>query len=144
MSIRTEKVASVLQQALAMPLQSFAKEVGAGFVTITNVQMSADIQIAKVYLSVFQSKISNEKFLQKLAEEQPRLRHDVASQIQLRYAPELRFFIDDTLNQLDRIQYLLDKEKEKSQALGGKAYDETDESDADDADAEDSEEKETK
>lgn len=130
MSIRTEKVASVLQQALAMPLQNFAKSVGAGFVTITNIQMSADIQIAKVYLSIFQSKISNEKFLQKLAEEQPRLRHEVASQIQLRYAPELRFFIDDTLNQLDRIQFLLDKEKEKSQALGSKAYNENDDSDA--------------
>ncbi len=137
MSIRTEKVASVLQQALAMPLQNFAKGVGAGFVTITNVQMSADLQIAKVYLSVFQSKIANEKFLQKLTEEQPHLRHEVASQIQLRYAPELRFYIDDTLDQLDRIQFLLDKEKEKSQALGGKAYDENDESDAD---ADDSEE----
>jgi ribosome-binding factor A len=124
MSIRTEKVASVLQQALAMPLQNFAREVGAGFVTITNVQMSADLQIAKVYLSIFQSKIANEKFLQKLEDETPRLRHEVASQIQLRYAPELRFFIDDTLDKLDRIQALLDKAKEQSQGRNSEESDE--------------------
>jgi len=51
MSIRTEKVASVIVEALSDPLRKIASEINAGLITVTSVKMSPDLQIAKVYIS---------------------------------------------------------------------------------------------
>ena len=56
MSIRTERVAGEIQKALATPLRSVSEEIGAGFITVTEIRLSADLQLARVYLSVFGGK----------------------------------------------------------------------------------------
>ena len=113
MSIRTERVASVVQQALARPLSALASEISAGLITVTSVKMSPDLRIAKVYISVYGGQIAPAKALARIEEQAPHLRHEVATQIQLRYAPELRFYLDDTLDNMDRINTLLKKVREE-------------------------------
>lgn len=113
MSIRTERVASVVQQALARPLSALASEISAGLITVTSVKMSPDLRIAKVYISVYGSQLAPNKVLARIEDQAGHLRHEVASQIQLRYAPELRFYLDDTLDNIDRINTLLKKVREE-------------------------------
>lgn len=113
MSIRTERVASVIQQALTRPMSRLASELSAGFITVTSVRMSPDLRIAKVYLSVFGGKATPEKVLARIEDQAKHIRHDVASSVQLRYAPELRFYLDDTLDHIDKIGNLLKKVREE-------------------------------
>lgn len=113
MSIRTERVASVIQQALARPLSKLASEISAGLITVTSVRMSPDLRIAKVYLSIFGGQISQEKALSRIEDQAKHIRHEVASKVQLRYAPELRFYLDDTLDNMDKINTLLKKVREE-------------------------------
>ncbi len=117
MSIRTDKVASVIKKALANKVSGIAKGNSAGLVTITSVRMSNDLQIAKVFISLYGGKISPAKFLDMLDDNKSDLRSYIGSQVRLRHTPELRFYIDDTLDQMDRIQNLIDSVKKNSNKI---------------------------
>jgi ribosome-binding factor A len=109
-SIRTERVAGEIQKALAAPLQRIAEELSAGLITCTEVRMSPDLQVARVYLSVFGGKPTPTEVLEHIdSEEMGRLRHHVAKSVRLRYAPELKFYIDDSLDRAQRIMTILDR-----------------------------------
>jgi len=108
-SIRTERVAGELQKALATPLQRIAEELGAGLVTVTEVRVSPDLQIAHIYLSVYGGKCTPGDVLHHIeSEEMGRLRHHVGRTVKLRYTPTLRFYIDDSLDRALRINAILD------------------------------------
>ncbi len=114
MSIRTEKVASEIQKALARPLSDFASENAAGFVTVTHVRMSPDLRVARVYLSIFGGKIPPAQAMIVLETRTKDIRRQMVSKIRLRFAPELRFYLDDTLDMMNRVDELLKKIPPKS------------------------------
>ena len=63
MSVRQEKIASVIKKELGKYLQQNAVVVAKGaMVTVTVVRMSPDLSIAKVYISIFGGKNNNESF----------------------------------------------------------------------------------
>lgn len=111
MSIRAEKVASVIKQALAGPVSDVSSEVTKGMVTITSVKMSPDLRVAKVYVSIFNTKESPVEVVQVLEKNVGIFRSVVAKNVRLRFVPEIRFYFDDTLDQMEHIQKLLDSIK---------------------------------
>ncbi|NQW28963.1 MAG: 30S ribosome-binding factor RbfA [Ignavibacteria bacterium] len=112
MSIRTERVSGEIQKALASPLQRIAGELSAGFITVTEVRMSPDLQIARVYVSVFGGRKTPAEVLKYIDDvEAGRIRHHIAKTVRLRYVPQLKFFIDDSLDRAQRIEALLDSVK---------------------------------
>jgi len=117
MSIRAEKVSSLLKRVLAKPIDEIASEHKAGLVTVTSVRLSEDLQIAKIYISVFGDKISPGKFLAILEDKKGSLRTHVGRNIRLRYTPDLKFFLDDTLDKMDHIQELLDSVKSNAKEI---------------------------
>lgn len=117
MSIRAEKVASVVKRALSQPISDLAREQNAGIATVTTVRFSPDLTLAKVYISIYGGKTSPAKFLQFLEEEKYELRRIVAQSVRLKTIPDLKFFIDDTLDQMEHIQQLLNKAKEEDEKL---------------------------
>ena len=110
MSIRTERVAGEIQKALASPLRTIASEIAAGFISVTEVCLSADLQIARVYLSVFGGKCTPAEALTQIEQHyMGRVRHHLATSLRLRYTPQLQFFIDDSLDRAQRIEAILDR-----------------------------------
>jgi ribosome-binding factor A len=113
-SIRTERVAGEVQKALAGPLQRIAEELSAGFITVTEVRISPDIQTARVYLSVYGGNKTSVEVLEHIEQEHAgRLRHHLGKSVRLRYVPQLKFYIDDTLDRAIRINAILDSVKPK-------------------------------
>jgi ribosome-binding factor A len=121
MSIRTEKVASVIMEALSEPLRRIASEKRAGLITVTSVKMSPDLQIAKVYISAIGGKASVADVLHALDEEKHAIRKHVASKVQLRFAPELRFYRDETMDAMEQIQNLVEQTKKNDRLRDGHA-----------------------
>lgn len=111
MSIRTEKVASVILEALSEPLRKIASEINAGLITVTSVKMSPDLQIAKVYVSCIGGKASIADVLQAVDADKSAIRRHVAHAVQLRFAPELRFYRDETMDAMEQIQSLVEQTK---------------------------------
>lgn len=125
MSIRTERVARLVQREIASILLSdFSQEIP-GLVTVTGARMTGDLSIAYVYVSVL-SPTEGEKnaVFRHLDSLTADIRVELASRIrhQVRKIPELRFFLDETQEQVARLEALFDDirtEKEQRDAQNG-------------------------
>ena len=128
-SNRQKKIASVLQRDLVDVLQSAATQGGMKgiIISVTQVKVTVDLSIAKVYLSIFPND-KGEELLEGIRNNAPMIKHEIAQRTkhQLRRMPELEFFIDDSLEYIDQIERslkgldnpldnpdLLDKRKKK-------------------------------
>lgn len=117
MSVRAEKVASLVKRIIAELMRDYAQEYKAGLVTVTSVKISDDLQNARVYISVYGGQISSGEFISKLEVRIGEIRSHVGANIKLRYTPEIKFYLDDTLDQIDHIQKLLDSVKSQDSNL---------------------------
>lgn len=109
MSIRTEKVSSEIKKALAQPISDIAGELEAGLATVTAVRISPDLKVAKVYVSLYGKNYNAADFIDELTRKQGHLRHILGTKVRLRFTPELHFFLDDTLDQMEHIQKILNQ-----------------------------------
>ena len=104
--VKQKKIASVIQQTLS---EVFQKEnlsmVKGGMVTISAVEVSPDLSIAKVYLSLFQIK-EPKIFLEELKDHSHELRRQLGNKIknQVRRIPELHFYLDETLDNVFKLE----------------------------------------
>ena len=109
MSVRQEKIASVIKKELGKYLQQNAVVVVKGaMVTVTVVRISPDLSIAKVYISIFGGKNNNESF-DNIVNQSKLIRHEISKIVrnQLRKMPELHFYRDDSFDYAQEIDKLL-------------------------------------
>jgi len=111
-STRQKKVSRLLQKELAEILRRKTRELAKGkMLTVTNVRVSPDLGLAKVYLSIFPSD-KNEQTLENISNNTPRIRNELGSKVrkQLRIIPEIAFYLDDSLDYIDNIDSILNKD----------------------------------
>lgn len=89
-----------------------------GFVTVTGVDISPDLRHAKVFVSVMGSDAEKQATFEGLASTASHLRSRVARALQLRVAPELQFYEDETVARAARIESLLAEIRESSSKPG--------------------------
>lgn len=105
------KVSRLIQKELGNMFVAKKQEICLGLmVTVTNVRLSPDLAVAKVYLSVYPSG-HNKNVLQQIKMHTKQIRNELGHEVknQLRIVPELDFFIDDSLEYIHRIDELLKK-----------------------------------
>ena len=104
---RQKKVSKLLQRDIAEILQKKLKKQGSlgVLLSITKVSVTVDFSVAKVFLSVFPSQMSDQ-IIQEVSKMSSRIRHEVAQKAkkQLRKVPELLFFLDDSLDYIEKIE----------------------------------------
>ncbi len=112
-SHRQKKIGGILQQDLVEVLQGAATKGGLRgvIISVSKVNVTADLSIAKVYLSIFPNKEGAE-LLKGIRSNTPLIRHELAQRTknQLRRMPNLEFFIDDSLEYIERIDKSLKRE----------------------------------
>jgi ribosome-binding factor A len=108
MSIRTEKVSSLLQRELSAIFEKELPRSGP-LVTVTEVKITADLGIARVYVSVIGSEPQRAEVMEYLHTETKMIRKTLSSRIrhQFRRIPELEFYEDRLFEQANRIEQLL-------------------------------------
>ncbi len=112
-STRQQKYNRLFQKEIG---ELFQKEgynfFGRAFVTVTNVRVSPDLGIAKIYVSVLGTQDAKTVMAQ-LEKHNKEIRKLFGAQIrhQARIVPELKFFLDDSLNYVDKIEKLLKDSK---------------------------------
>lgn len=104
---RARRVGDQMRAVLAELVQREVQDPGVGFVTVTEVRMSSDLQYATVFISVMGDGDSETQSLASLRRAAPFLRSEVGKRLRLRHTPELRIQLDQTLAQSDRIEELL-------------------------------------
>ncbi|HZL12097.1 MAG TPA: 30S ribosome-binding factor RbfA [Prolixibacteraceae bacterium] len=106
---RQNKISRLIQKDLADILQKEGRNLFSGvLISVTNVRVSPDLSIARVYLSIFPSEKGTE-ILSEIKKVQSKIRGMLGTKVgkQLRIVPQLDFHIDDSLDYIDNIDRLL-------------------------------------
>lgn len=108
MSHRIDKVEHLIKEEISLIFLHKLSNLNLGFVTITNVRVSPDLKLAKIYLSVLE-KEKRSLVLDKIEDKKGYIRTELAHRIRIKFIPELKFFIDDTLDYVEKIEGLIKK-----------------------------------
>lgn len=105
---RQSKIGRLLQKELSEIFRRQTTLMPGVLVSVSAVRVSPDLGIAKVYLSIFPSEKAND-LLENIRENAKHIRHEVAQivRFQLRKMPELNFYLDDSLDYIEKIDSLL-------------------------------------
>lgn len=105
---RQNKIARLLQKELSDIFLLQTKSMQGTLVSVSVVRISPDLSIARVYLSIFPSEKSAE-LVQNINNNAKSIRFELGKRVryQLRIIPELKFFVDDSLDYIENIDALL-------------------------------------
>ncbi|NOX65330.1 MAG: 30S ribosome-binding factor RbfA [Chlorobi bacterium] len=109
MSIRLEKIAELIKEEISLIFLYKIQDPSLGMLTVTSVKVTPDLKSAKIYISIFEKENREEK-IDKLNQIKGYIRSLLASKINhLRNIPDLDFYIDDTLDYVEKMENIFKK-----------------------------------
>jgi ribosome-binding factor A len=108
MTHRLDKVASLIKEEMGLIFLHKIQDHRLGLITVTSVKVSPDLRHAKIYLSVY-NKDKRKVVLEKVEEMKGFIRSELAGRIQIKFVPEIHFFIDDTMDYVEKMEGLFKK-----------------------------------
>jgi ribosome-binding factor A len=107
---RQNRIARLLQKELSLIFQAQTRKMQGTMISVTNARISPDLSICTAYLSIFPSE-KGEEIIENVRKNTSQIRYELGKRMrnQLRIIPELRFFIDDSLEYMEHIDELLKK-----------------------------------
>lgn len=120
-SIRQKQIGELLRRYFGMLLSEEGSLIYGRdkLVTVTQVKMTPDLLVAKIYISVYGTENKQEVILE-LEDNYPRLRQALGSKVgkNMRRVPDLEFFLDDTMDEMYRVDSLLNRVTDADQNIG--------------------------
>ncbi|MCE5300477.1 MAG: 30S ribosome-binding factor RbfA [Spirochaetia bacterium] len=114
--VRKARIESTMKKEIAMMLLTEMKDKRIQFVTVTEVSLTDDYKTAHVYVSVMGGDSEKRDAFAALKHASGFIRHEIGARIRLRYNPEIKFEIDDSIDRharVDRLLKAIEKEKEQ-------------------------------
>lgn len=107
-STRLKKVERLVQKELSMYFQQKMSIYMGKLISVTAVRISPDLSVARVYLSIFPTS-ELEKVIEMIVADTGKIKFEIGKKLrnQLRKIPDLKFFVDDSLDQAEKINDLL-------------------------------------
>lgn len=116
---RQNKIARLIQKELSEIFMLQTKVMKGVLITVSVCRISPDMSICRVYLSVFPS-AKAEEIIKNINENAKAIRFELGKRVryQLRIIPELKFFLDDSLDYIENIDHLLNNVEGDSRTIG--------------------------
>ncbi|MNI35719.1 Ribosome-binding factor A [compost metagenome] len=105
--VRVGRVGEQIKKELSQIIQTELKDPRIGFLTVTGVEVTNDLSLAKVFLSVMGTDEKKEAALKALSSGSGYIRSELGKRIRLRIVPELQFKIDTSIDYASKIDTLL-------------------------------------
>lgn len=111
MNTRGERIRKTLIKEISEIIQQRIKDprIQGNIISVTDVELSPDYRYARVYISVFGDKEEKEAKIEAIEESAPFIRKEIGRRVRLRYTPELKFILDESLEKGRKITDILDK-----------------------------------
>jgi ribosome-binding factor A len=106
---RPDRVADQIRGEIGQLLAREVHDPGVGFVTITRVQVTPDLQQARVFYTALGNAAAQKNSARALQRAAPFLRRQIGARLRLRRVPELTFIYDESIAGQDRIEQLLNE-----------------------------------
>jgi ribosome-binding factor A len=116
---RPARIGEEIRMELADLLAREIRDPGMGFVTVTHVKVSADLQVARAYYTTLGDAAARKNTAKALERAKPFLRSRLAGSLGLRRVPELAFQYDESIAREERIESLLQEIRQTPTALDG-------------------------
>jgi ribosome-binding factor A len=107
MSLRTERVASLIKEEVGMFFVREYRDSSYGFITVTDVHVTPDLRIAKIYVSILGNDEVKERTMKMLKEHKGVIRSFIGSHVRIKFTPTVQFFIDETFDRVEKIDRLI-------------------------------------
>jgi ribosome-binding factor A len=107
MSVRTDRIASLIKELVSEIFQQNFSMEEFGLMTVTEVRVSPDLKLAKVYISILGDAERKKKTFALLEVEKSFVRSELGRQLRLKYTPSLSFYLDESLDHAMRIEDLI-------------------------------------
>jgi ribosome-binding factor A len=120
-SIRQKQIGEMIRRFFGMILTEEGSLIYGRdkLVTVTEVKMTPDLLVAKIYISVYGTEAKHEVILE-LEDNITRLRQALSAKVgkQMRRMPEIEFFLDDTVDEMYRVEALLNRVQDEDKSIG--------------------------
>jgi ribosome-binding factor A len=104
---RPDRVGEEIRQELSLMLARDVHDPGIGFVTLTRVKVSPDLQLARVYYTQIGTDRQRRDTERALERARPFLRRQLSQRVRLRRVPELHFHFDESVENQERLEKIL-------------------------------------
>jgi ribosome-binding factor A len=104
---RPSRIGDQLRVELSELITRQVHDPGIGFLTITHVKVTPDLQIARVYYTTLGDETARRESARALERAAPFLRRQIGSRLRLKRVPQLEFFFDESIARGDRIEQIL-------------------------------------
>ncbi len=108
---RSQRVSELIHEEISNLLINGIKDPRIGFVTLVKVELTNDLKHAKIYVSVLGNEEEKNQTIEGLMSASGFIRKELGRTLKLRYIPELRFKIDDSLDYSSKINKILSEIK---------------------------------
>ena len=116
---RPDRVGDQIRSELAQLIAREVHDPGVGFLTLTRVKVTPDLQLARVYYTSLGDENAQRETARALRRAGPFLRRQLGRRVRLRRIPDLEFFYDESIAQNDRIEQILQELKaERHESVG--------------------------
>ena len=105
---RTRRVGEQMQRELAQLIQQEIKDPRVGMVTVSGVNVSRDLSLARIYVSLLDDDKNTDEVLAVLQKASGFLRRELGKSMSLRTIPSLQFIYDDSIERGNRLSRLID------------------------------------
>ncbi len=109
MTLRTDKVASLIREEIGTLLSQKYQASEYGLVTVTEVQVTPDLKITKIYVSILGDEARKKATLNQLELDKKAIRSHLGANIRTKFTPEIHFYLDDTMDRMDKINKIIQK-----------------------------------
>lgn len=104
---RPERIAEEIRQEISVLLTREVHDPGIGFITVTRVKVSPDLQQARIFYTMIGDDRARRDTERALERATPFLRRQIGGRIRMRRVPEIRFEFDRSVEHQDRIERIL-------------------------------------
>ncbi len=107
MTLRTDRVASLIREEIGGYISREFRDPAYGLITVTEVIVTPDLRIAKVYVSIMGSPEVRAATMKMLEEHKGEIRSFVGSQVRVKFTPSIHFYVDETMDRVEKINNLI-------------------------------------
>jgi ribosome-binding factor A len=108
-SLRLQRVQELLKRELGEIVRREIPVGSAGLITVNDVKITSDLQSATVYIGVLGNEDQRKKALAELEQHRKRIQGLVGKAVVLKYTPQLRFHLDESIEQGNRVLKIIDE-----------------------------------
>jgi len=110
---RTQKLANELKHQISKIIHDEINDPRIGFITIMRVEISADLQLAKIHYSVLGNEKQKKDAAKGLNSAVGFIKKLVGERVKIRYNPDLKFYLDDSSEFVQHMEDILKEDEEK-------------------------------